>query len=140
MKANELLIVRPLLCFSSYFSKKNTLEFEHKKSTSQKKLQCHTHSLIQLLLWVMVILKLPVVIVVFQSLSCVLLFATPWTAAHQASLSFTISQSWLKFMFIEWVVLSNHLILCHLLLLTVQRSARMHRESSLGSSLGTLCP
>ena len=28
MKANELLIVRPLLCFSSYFSKKNTLEFE----------------------------------------------------------------------------------------------------------------
>ena len=139
MKANELLIVPPLLCFSSYFSKKNTLEFEHKKSTSQKKLQCHTHSLIQLLLWVMVTLKLPVV-TVFQSLSCVLLFATPWTAAHQASLSFTISRSLLKFMFIEWVVLSNHLILCHLLLLTVQRSACMHRESSLGSSLGTLCP
>ena len=36
----------------------------------------------------------------------------PWTAAHQASLSFTISQSLLKFMSIESVVLSNHLLLC----------------------------
>ena len=44
-------------------------------------------------------------------------FATPWTAAHQASLSLTISQSLPKFMFIEWVMLSNHLILCCLLLL-----------------------
>ena len=42
---------------------------------------------------------------------------TPWTAAHQASLSFTISQSLLKFIFIESVMLSNHLILCHPLLL-----------------------
>ena len=38
-----------------------------------------------------------------QSLSHVQLFATPWTAAHQASLSFTISQSLLKLMSIEWV-------------------------------------
>ena len=45
------------------------------------------------------------------------LFATPWTAAHQASLSFTISQSLLKLMSIESVVPSNHLILCHPLLL-----------------------
>ena len=44
------------------------------------------------------------------------LFVTPWTAACQAPLSFTISQSSLKFMFIELVMLSNHLILCHLLL------------------------
>ena len=43
--------------------------------------------------------------------------ATPWTAAHQASLSFTISQSLLKLMFIESVMPSNHLILCHPLLL-----------------------
>ena len=50
--------------------------------------------------------------VVVQSLSCVRLFVTPWTAAHQASLSFTISQSVLKFMSIESVMLSNHLILC----------------------------
>ena len=42
---------------------------------------------------------------------------TPWTAAHQASLSFTISQSLLKLMSIESVIPSNHLILCHPLLL-----------------------
>ena len=52
-----------------------------------------------------------------QSLSHVWLFVTPWTAAHQASLSFTTSQSWLKFMSIELMMLSNHLILCHPLLL-----------------------
>ena len=44
------------------------------------------------------------------------LFATPWTAAHQASRSFTISQSLLKLMSIESVIPSNHLILCCLLL------------------------
>ena len=46
-------------------------------------------------------------------LSVVQLFATPWTAACQASLSFTVSQSLLKFMSIELVMRSNHLILCH---------------------------
>ena len=49
--------------------------------------------------------------------SCVLLFATPWTAAHQASLSITNSQSLLKLMSIESVTPSNHLILCCPLLL-----------------------
>ena len=52
-----------------------------------------------------------------QSLSRVWLFATPWTAAHQASLSITSSQSLLKLMSIESVMPSSHLILCHLLLL-----------------------
>ena len=52
-----------------------------------------------------------------QSLSHVQLFATPWTAAHQASLSITNSQSLLKLMSIELVMPSNHLILCHSLLL-----------------------
>ena len=52
-----------------------------------------------------------------QSLSCVQLFATPWTAAHQASLSITNSWSLLKLMSIESVIPSNHLILCHPLLL-----------------------
>ena len=52
-----------------------------------------------------------------QSLSCVQLFANPWTAACQASLSFTISQSLLKLMSIESVMPYNHLILCRLLLL-----------------------
>ena len=41
------------------------------------------------------------------------LFATPWTTAHSASLSFTISQSLLKLMFIALVMPPNHLILCH---------------------------
>ena len=54
---------------------------------------------------------------VVQSLNCVHLFATPWTVAHQASLSFTVSQSLLKFMSIESVMPSNYLILCCPLLL-----------------------
>ena len=53
--------------------------------------------------------------VVVQSLSPVRFFAAPWTTACQASLSFTIS--WLKIMSIESVIPSNHLILCHPLLL-----------------------
>ena len=52
-----------------------------------------------------------------QSLSRVRLFATPWIAAHQASLSITISWRWLKLMSIESVMPSNHIILCHPLLL-----------------------
>ena len=52
-----------------------------------------------------------------QSLSDVWLFATPWTAARQASLSIASSWNLLKLMSIESVVLSSHLILCHPLLL-----------------------
>ena len=52
-----------------------------------------------------------------QFLSHVRLFVTPWTVAHQASLSFTISQSLLKLMSIKSAMLSNHLILHHPLLL-----------------------
>ena len=52
-----------------------------------------------------------------QSLSCVQLFGTPWTAAHQASPSITNSQSLLKLMSIELMMSNNHLILCHPLLL-----------------------
>ena len=55
--------------------------------------------------------------IVAQSLSRVSLFATPRTAAHQVSMFFTISQSLFKPMFIELVMPSNHLILCHPLLL-----------------------
>ena len=57
------------------------------------------------------------IVVVVWSLSCVRLFVTPWTVACQALLSFTISQSLLQFLSIESVMLSNHLILCHPLLL-----------------------
>ena len=52
-----------------------------------------------------------------QSFSCVQLFATSWTAARRASLYITNSRSLLRFIFIELVIPSNHLILCHPLLL-----------------------
>ena len=52
-----------------------------------------------------------------QSLTCVRLFVTPWTAACQASLSITNSRSLLKLMSFESVMPSNHLILCRPLLL-----------------------
>ena len=55
-----------------------------------------------------------------QLLSRVWLFATPWTAAHQASLSITNSWSLLKLMSIELVMSSNHLIFCHPLLILPQ--------------------
>ena len=51
-------------------------------------------------------------IYIVQSLSHVRLFAIPWSAACQASLSFTISQSLLKLMSIESLMPSNHLVLC----------------------------
>ena len=60
------------------------------------------------------------VVVAVQSLSHIWLFATSWTAALQAPLSFTISQSLLKFMSIELMMASNHLILCRPLLLLRQ--------------------
>ena len=60
-------------------------------------------------------MNLPVAVA--QLLSCVWLFVTPWTAAHQTSLSLTISRSLPKFMSIGSVMTSNHLILCCLLLL-----------------------
>ena len=60
--------------------------------------------------------SIPGALVVVQLLSCVWLFATPWTAARQASLSFTISQSLPRLMSIDSVMASNRLILCHPLL------------------------
>ena len=64
---------------------------------------------------------------VVPSLSCVHFVATPWTAACQASLSSTVSWSLLKFMAIESVMLSTHLILCRpfLLLLSILPSIRV---------------
>ena len=61
-----------------------------------------------------------------QPLSLVQLFSIPWTAAHQASLSFTISRNLFKSRSIESMMLSNHLILCHpLLLLSIFPSIRV---------------
>ena len=69
---------------------------------------------------------------VAHSLSCVQLFVTPWTAACQASLSFTTSQSLLKLISIKSVMPSNHLILCHplLLLLLIFPSIRVFSNES----------
>ena len=61
--------------------------------------------------------SISIFVVVVQSLSLVWPFATPWTAACQASLSFTISRSLLKLKAIQSVMQPNHLILCHPLLL-----------------------
>ena len=61
--------------------------------------------------------SLIIIVVIAQSLSHVRLFATPWTAVCHTPLSFTVSQSLLKFIFIELVMPSNHLILCHQLFL-----------------------
>ena len=79
---------------------------------------------------------------VVQSLSYVWLFMTAWTAAHQTSLLFTISWSLLKLMSIELVMPSNHLILCHPLLLlpSISPSIRTFPVSQLfpsgGQSIG----
>ena len=72
------------------------------------------------------------VVVVVQSLSRVLLFATLWTVARQVSLSFTISWSLLKLMSIELVIPSNCLILCHplCLLLSLFPSVRFFSNES----------
>ena len=63
------------------------------------------------------ICKFTIYFAVVQSPSRVRLYATPWTAAHQSSLSLTISPSLPKFIYFESVMPSNHLILCHPLLL-----------------------
>ena len=68
----------------------------------------------KLTLFLMTVLRSTVVV---QLLSRVWPFATPWTAAHQACLPFTVSLSLLKFTSTESVTTSNHLILCHSLLL-----------------------
>ena len=67
-----------------------------------------------------------------QSLSHVWLFATPWTVAHQASLSITNSWSLLKLMSLKSVMPSNHLILCHPLLLlpSISPSIRVFSNKS----------
>ena len=62
-------------------------------------------------------MEVKMTVVVVQSLSHVQLFLTLWTAAHQASLSFTVSWSLFKLMTIKLVMSSNHLILCCSLLL-----------------------
>ena len=68
-------------------------------------------------IWFFLIIDQYSIVAIVQLLRRVQLFATLWTAARQASLSSTISSSLLKFMSVELVMLSNHLILCHSILL-----------------------
>ena len=70
--------------------------------------------------------------IVVQSLICVQLFVTPWTAECQASLSFATSQSLLKLTSIESQMPSNHLVLCHpfLLLPSIFPSIRVFSDES----------
>ena len=87
----------------------------------------------------------------FQSLSCIWLFATPWTAACQASLSITNSQNLLKLKSIKSVMPSNHLILCHPLLIlpSIFSSIRVFSKESVllircpkfgASASASVCP
>ena len=71
-------------------------------------------------------------------LSCIQLFMTPWTTARKISMSIINSPSLLKFMFIELVMTSNHLILCRplLLLLSIFPSIRVFSSESLFASGG----
>ena len=78
-------------------------------------------------------------VVIVQSLSCVWLFETPWTAPCRSSLSFTISVSLLKVMSIESVMPCNHLILCHPLFLLLSIFPRI-RVFSNKSALCIRCP
>ena len=84
------------------------------------------------------------ILFIVQLLSRVWLFATAWIAAHQASLSFTISQSLLKLMVIESVIPPKHLILCHTLWLlpSIFPSIRVFPVNQLyvsgGQSIGVL--
>ena len=101
--------------------------------------QIETHSLTMLVFWWRVLSRMLLCSfgstcssVQFSHSVLSWLFVTPWTAAHQASLSITNSQSLLKLMSIESVMPSNHLILCHPLLLppSVFPSIRVFSDES----------
>ena len=79
---------------------------------SFKFLVCGTRSVLSKRTLISIPLKQPIVAAAIQSQGCIWLFATPWTAAYQAPLSSTISSSLLKSMCVEFVMLSNHSILC----------------------------
>ena len=98
------------------FQKKNVRNWIELAWAKNTKLECvtrHTLKIFLILYWSIVDLQCCAV----QLLSHVQLFATAWTAARQASVSFTISWSLLKLMSTESVMPSNHLILCRPLLL-----------------------
>ena len=124
---NQLQVkTHKILKHSSGYHEDLHLDKEHK--IEGQNLQGTTYTYISVSLWMKSwkerwnesycpILLISDLFVVVQLLSHVRLLATPWTTAHQASLSFTISRSLLKLMSIDLVMPCNHLILCHPLLL-----------------------
>ena len=114
---------------------------------------CSVVSLAKKKLWTLLVNRGPwagntKLVIVVQSPSCIQLFAIPWATVRQASLFLPTSQSLPKFMSIESVMLSNHLILCHLLLLlsSIFPSIRVFSmtwlftsgDQSIGASASTL--
>ena len=94
--------------FSKNMGRKQMLYWSRNFHNCKSLTWCHPFSVLLLCSWI---------ISHVVSVSHVQLFVTPWTAADQASLSFTISLCVLKLMSIESLMLSNHLVLCHPLLL-----------------------
>ena len=101
-------------------------------SHNLKKWNSHNHKYFSLLLFISFPNFTTVLIPSVQLLSCVWLFVTPWTAARQASLSITSSQSLLKLMSTESMMPSNPLILCRPLLLlpSISPSIRVFSNES----------
>ena len=130
MPSSHLILCRPLLLLApippsiKVFSNESTLcmrwpkywSFSFSISSSKEHLGLISFRMDWLDLLAVQRTRYQYIIVDFQSLSRLQLFAMPWTAACQASLSFTIFQSLLKFTSIELEMSSNHLILCHSLL------------------------
>ena len=115
-----------ILCYFSHFSQRirkiyktgfNKTIGKKVNHPDEKIMLWCGHSVHGLVWFLFCVIQLCLYYVVDQSLSQVWLFATPWPAVGQHSLSFAISHSLFKLTSIESVVLSNHLILCHPLLL-----------------------
>ena len=100
-----------MLIITHYLLKLFVNSYPHDKVTVNRN-KCYTNNNINI-----IIFRHCISVVVVQSLSHFQLFVTPWTAAREASLSFTIPWTLFKLMSIELVMLSNHVLLCHPLLL-----------------------
>ena len=107
----SLMIDKVMLIITHYLLKLFVNSYPHDKVTVNRN-ECYTNNNINI-----IIFRHCIAAVVVQPLSHFQLFVTPWTAAWEASLSFTIPWTLFKLMSIELVMLSNHVLLCHPLLL-----------------------
>ena len=137
-----------LKCCTQYASKFGKLSSSHRAGKVQVSFQSHKRQckrIFKLPLncahftgYKLMLKILPASVVVVHSLSCVWLLATPWTAARLASLSFTISQSLLRLMSIEFVMPSNHLVLCCSHSLTLYNLAAVSRLTTGSPKVSTV--